>query len=78
MPVEKSAGRTTSVDRGHHGFRGKAFIGVAPLFLWGPSYIFSPPPAYPPVDYWYYCPSARAYYPYVTACPEPWVLVPAR
>ncbi len=22
--------------------------------------------------YWYYCPSAKAYYPYVKACPEAW------
>lgn len=72
---------------GHHGFRGKAFIGVAPLFLWGPRYIYTPPPVVtpPPVyvqpepaGYWYYCPSAGAYYPYVAACPEAWILVPPR
>jgi hypothetical protein len=65
----------------HHGFRGKAFIGVAPLFLWGPSYIYTPPPVYvrpEPVGYWYFCPSARAYYPYVASCPEAWIPVPAR
>jgi Spy/CpxP family protein refolding chaperone len=36
------------------------------------------PPEYiqrPPAAYWYYCPSARAYYPSVPTCPEPWVLV---
>jgi hypothetical protein len=63
------------------------FIGAAPLFLWGPSYIYTPPPvvAAPPVyvqpesnGYWYYCRSAGAYYPYVPTCPEPWVPVPAR
>ena len=63
------------------------FIGAAPLFLWGPSYIYTPPPvvAAPPVyvqpesnGYWYYCRSAGAYYPHVATCPEPWVPVPAR
>jgi hypothetical protein len=36
------------------------------------------PPEYierPPAAYWYYCPSAGAYYPSVPTCPEPWVLV---
>jgi hypothetical protein len=68
----------------HHGFGSKVFIGAAPFFLWGPSYLYTPPPvvAAPvyvqPNGYWYYCPSAQAYYPYVAACPEPWVPVPAR
>ena len=73
----------------HHGFRSKVFIGAAPFFLWGPSYwgpgyFYTPPPvaAAPvyvqPDGYWYYCPSARAYYPYVTNCLEAWVPVPAR
>lgn len=35
-----------------------------------------PVPA-PPAD-WYYCASARAYYPTVQACPEAWIRVPAR
>ncbi len=26
---------------------------------------------------WYYCDSAKGYYPYVTQCPEPWRTVPA-
>jgi hypothetical protein len=29
-----------------------------------------------PDAYWYYCPSARAYYPHVGTCREPWVKVP--
>lgn len=71
----------------HHGFHGRAFIGAAPFFLWAPGYIYTPPPvvAAPLVyvqpgsnGYWYYCPSAGAYYPYVAACAESWVLVPAR
>ena len=31
-----------------------------------------------PLLYWYYCSSARAYYPRVPTCPEPWVKVPPR
>jgi hypothetical protein len=33
------------------------------------------PPAPAPPSYWYYCPSAGGYYPYVQQCPEPWVPV---
>ena len=65
----------------HRGFHGKAFIGVAPLFLGSPSFAHTPPVfIYPPAvqpSYWYYCPSARAYYPHVATCPEPWIPVPA-
>jgi Protein of unknown function (DUF3300) len=32
----------------------------------------------PAQAYWYYCSSARAYYPTVPTCPEPWVKVPPR
>jgi Protein of unknown function (DUF3300) len=32
----------------------------------------------PPASYWYYCPSARAYYPTAPTCPEPWIKVPPR
>jgi len=43
----------------------------APLYPYPDPYI---PPAVVPssADHWYYCPSARAYYPYVTECPEGW------
>ena len=39
-----------------------------------------PPPAPipPPQTYWYYCPSAKNYYPNVQACSEAWVKVPPR
>ena len=40
----------------------------------------SPPPAsaQPPVPQaWYYCESAKNYYPYVPSCPEGWRAVPA-
>jgi len=31
----------------------------------------------PPAQNWYYCNSSRNYYPYVSACPEGWQMVPA-
>jgi hypothetical protein len=42
-----------------------------------------PPPAYAPnvapvvQQYWYFCPAANAYYPYVASCPGGWQAVPA-
>jgi hypothetical protein len=47
-----------------------------PVIVEPPVYIEQPPPA--PPAYWYYCPSAGAYYPSVQACPEPWVRVAPR
>ena len=69
----------------HHG--GRVFVGVGPVFPWWdpyPVYVAPPPvvdapPVYvqpAPSGYWYYCPSAGAYYPNVSSCPEPWVPVP--
>jgi hypothetical protein len=63
-------------------------VGVAPFFV-GPAYaygwayapgnVYAPPvDVAPPPSYWYYCPSAGAYYPDVPACPEPWVPVPTQ
>jgi len=58
----------------------------APFWAYGP-YAYVPPPVYvepPPVyiqpapSYWYYCQSARVYYPYVGACPEGWLQVVPR
>jgi hypothetical protein len=41
-----------------------------------PVYIQQQPPLPPPPQvYWYYCPSAQAYYPSVQTCPEAWVKV---
>src|SRR5262245_3685676 len=34
--------------------------------------------AAPSHEYWYFCPSARAYYPTVQDCPEEWIRVPPR
>jgi hypothetical protein len=73
-----------------HG-HGRVFIGVGPTVVFGPSYPYwwgypvdsapaYPAPAYsaPAPAYWYYCPSARAYYPNVPSCPEAWLMVPAQ
>ena len=59
-----------------------------PYFVYAPPpVIVQPPPsgspsqgfsATPPQAYWYFCPSARAYYPTVQDCPDPWILVPPR
>jgi hypothetical protein len=41
----------------------------------------SAPPAAeaaPPAGFWYYCASAREYYPRVATCPEAWIKVPPR
>jgi len=58
--------------RGHGGLvvvPGVGFYGAYPY-----PYDYGTAP-YP--DYWYYCQSAGAYYPYVGTCPEEWVPVPA-
>jgi len=66
----------------HHGgtrvFIGAGFIAWPAAYYW-PGYYY--PPAYygpavvPPPQYWYYCPAAAAYYPYVQDCPGGWQLV---
>lgn len=37
-----------------------------------------PTPAAPPTAYWYYCVSAKSYYPTAPSCPEEWIKVPER
>ena len=44
-----------------------------PYRYYYPSYGYSGSTYY----YYYYCPGADAYYPYVTSCPDAWVLIPA-
>jgi len=36
-----------------------------------------PAPSAPATQVWYYCPSAKGYYPYVSVCPGGWKTVPA-
>lgn len=68
-------------------------IGLGWDGYWGYPYYYYPYPYYPyyeavppvvvvpstpaPVLNWYYCDSARDYYPRVPRCPEPWRVVPA-
>ena len=54
----------------HGGHFGAAFVVGG---IWYPWYAY-PAPVYASTWY-YYCPSAGAYYPQVTYCPEPWVAV---
>jgi hypothetical protein len=91
-PMHGRGGRGFHGHPGHfrHGFRGGVFVGAGPFwwdpyppFLVAPSVIEAPvvyiqqaPAAQFPAGYWYYCPSAGAYYPSVATCSEPWVLVP--
>ncbi len=63
-----------------------------PYYYPPPTVVVEPPPVYieqqpapaqaaPPsgsIAYWYYCLSAKAYYPSVPSCPEEWVKVPER
>jgi hypothetical protein len=65
-----------------------------PFWYYPPGYVYPPPPVVveePPVyiqqespapsepqSYWYYCASAKAYYPSVQQCPEAWIPVPPR
>lgn len=46
----------------------------APYYQSAPVIIQSPPPTYvqPQPQYWYWCESSRAYYPYVRECPSGW------
>jgi len=53
-------------------------------YYYPPAYYYAPPPVIeqpvitaPAENYWYWCPSAKAYYPYVSSCPEGWQAVPA-
>lgn len=53
----------------------------APVYPY-PSPWEPPPPAAvpavpPPTQHWYYCESAKGYYPYVPTCPDGWKQVPA-
>jgi hypothetical protein len=49
----------------------------APVIVEQPVYP-SPAPTAPEGSYWYYCDSAKAYYPNVPSCQEAWIKVPPR
>jgi len=69
-------------DRDHHSphFRERP-SGLHYIYPYNPWYGWTyrhyATPSYPAPAYWYYCRSYAAYYPYVTSCPESWVVVPA-
>ncbi len=42
-----------------------------------PAPSYAPDIVAPSVQYWYFCPEANAYYPYVAFCPHGWQAVPA-
>lgn len=53
------------------------YVYESPVVVERPVYIEQPsanlnPPSAPPVNYWYYCASARGYYPYIQECPNGW------
>jgi outer membrane protein OmpA-like peptidoglycan-associated protein len=51
-----------------------------PYYYAPPEVVYQPPVAtvtQPPAAYWYYCPPAKAYFPYVKECPVSWEAVPA-
>lgn len=55
------------------------YYGYPPTYVIQPApVIVQPPPVYveqprpAPIQYWHYCRSARAYYPYVKECREGW------
>jgi hypothetical protein len=65
---------------------GPLYYPPPPYYYYPPQVVLAPPPAptvyieqapaqparQPSSSYWYYCASARGYYPYVKECPEGW------
>lgn len=79
--------------RGGHWFNGRHGGRAGWWWIVGGVYYFYPSPVYPypdpyeppvvaapvppPPQFWSYCPTAQAYYPYVATCNVPWQRVPA-
>lgn len=77
---------------GYHGPRAYYYAPYygyyGPAYYYGPGYYYPPPATVyaepettvvqPPANYWYYCPPAKNYYPYVSSCPSGWEAVPAQ
>jgi len=91
VPILATALVLVSVVPGHAWWHGRWWGPPYPYWYYPRYYVYTPPPVVvesPPVyvqpdpppaqAYWYYCPSAQAYYPSVQACPEAWVRVPPR
>jgi len=81
-PVWRGGGAFNHWNAGHwwHGTYGGR-LGwwwiVGPDWYWYPYEVAAIPDPYTPPGmapgYWYWCPAYNAYYPYVGACPAPWV-----
>ena len=54
-----------------------AVASAPPATASAPAAPAAPPPVAPASGSWYYCDSAKGYYPYVSQCPEGWKSVPA-
>ena len=67
-------------DGDHHDGHHQGYGHHSGPFFRAPYMYWNPYPVYvqPTPGYWYYCPSAEAYYPYVTYCIDAWIPVPAR
>ena len=48
-----------------------------PVVYVQPAPVYAPGVAPVAQQYWYFCPAANAYYPYVASCPGGWQAVPA-
>ncbi len=53
-------------------------VAPAPVIEQPPVYAQPVPDETPAQSYWYFCPSAKAYYPSVQSCADAWVKVPPR
>jgi outer membrane protein OmpA-like peptidoglycan-associated protein len=83
MPLAASAARVY-VGVGPYygwGWPGYYYPGYyGPGYYPPPAVVYAPPAVtvqQAPAAYWYYCPPARAYFPYVRECPTGWQAVPA-
>jgi len=80
---QSGAHETDRHPDGHHdpdrdgGHDGRFFHRGPVIYYRYVPYYVAPRYVAPYPTYWYYCPSAEAYYPYVTYCPDAWVPVPA-
>jgi hypothetical protein len=63
----------------YYGYYPPAYYAYPPPIVQGPSVYIQQQPAPSeslPEGYWYYCASAKAYYPTVQTCREAWIKVP--
>jgi hypothetical protein len=61
-------------DGNRHNMHGRPHFNGGPVIYWNyPFYYVAPGRVY-----WYYCPSAQTYYPYVEYCPDAWVPIQVR